>query len=77
MKTYTAEELKTKTNDDLISLNQEYMAQKDDIFEEQIKVKAELNSRAALKNFNAMPDAEKAAIVQHINAGNLSQGARA
>lgn len=74
MEHLTPDQLKAKTGDELLAHNQSLMAAKDDISAQQQKVKAELNSRAALSKFHAMPDAEKQAIVQHINAGNLSEG---
>jgi hypothetical protein len=76
MDTLTHDQLKSKTNDELVAHNQSLMEQKDAITMQQQKVKSELNSRAALAKFHAMPDAEKQAIVQHINAGNLNPVSR-
>lgn len=72
----TAEEIKGKTDDELFKINQKLMWEKEMIVAEQDLIKAELNARHALKGFNSLPDAEKQAIIQHINAGNLAPGAR-
>jgi len=69
---FTADQLKSKTSDELVAYNQSLMAEKDAIASEQQKVKFELNSRAALAKFHAMPTAEKQAIAQHIHAGNIA-----
>jgi hypothetical protein len=68
----TPEQLKAKSDHELIAHNQSLMAAKDAITDQQQQVKAELNSRAALAKFHAMPAAEKQAIVQHIHAGNIA-----
>jgi hypothetical protein len=72
MEYLTPDQLKAKSDAELVTYNQLLMSQKDLITEEQQKIKAELNSRAALSKFHAMPEAEKQAIAQHVQAGNIA-----
>ena len=68
----SAEAMMAKSPEELIAYNQSLMAEKDTIAAEQQKVKAEINSRVALSKYDAMPAAEKKAIAQHIQAGNMT-----
>jgi hypothetical protein len=67
-------ELKQMSDEQLIKRNEELMLIKARVTEEQLRLKQELDSRIALKDFNAMPQAMKDAIIQHITAGNLTVG---
>ena len=69
----TTDQLKAKSDHELIIHNQSLMAAKDAISDQQQQVKAELNGRAALAKFHAMPAAEKEAIAQHIHAGSIAR----
>jgi hypothetical protein len=71
------DEMKAKTDDELIAYNQALMSMKDAVTGHQLKVKAELNARVTKAKFDAMPDAEKQALAQYINAGALATGVAA
>lgn len=72
----TAEELKGLSEADLYARNEALMSIHDEVNADQLLLHAELNHRHTLKKFNAMTDAEKEALTQHIRAGNLDTAGR-
>jgi len=62
----SATELQRLADDDLERLNQALMAEKARIRDTQLLIKAELNHRRALDKWARMSDAERAAVMRHL-----------
>lgn len=60
------EEIKAMADSELIAYNQSLMATKDEITQEQLMVKGELNLRATLAKVGDLSPEQKAALAEHL-----------